>query len=311
MPPSPSWASPLRIFEQDLLRRGSSPLTVKAYTTDARQIARWFEAERRAPSDVDAKAVRRCLAAVAARGAAPSTVARKLAAARALFAVLREHEIVSQNPAELVCAPKRSAPLPRVLDAQQISRLLEAAGSEALGLRDRAMFELAYACGLRAAELAGLDLTDIDYDGEQVRVEGKGSRTRYVPIGEIAQQALRVYVLRARGELLAASGHHASAAPDGRAPDGRALFLSRSGRRLRAADARRRLRALALRSGTPGRVHPHALRHSFATHLLDGGADLLAIQQLLGHSSVSSTQVYTRVESARLRSAYARSHPRA
>jgi integrase/recombinase XerC/integrase/recombinase XerD len=300
------WAHALHLFERDLLRKGSSPLTRKAYMTDVRQLARWCASEGLAPEDVQVRAVRRCIAAIAAGGAAPSTVARKLAAARALFAALREHGIVSHSPAELVPALKRSAPLPPVLDQQEVKGLLEAAGNDALGLRDRAMFELAYACGLRVSELVCLDITDIDYDREQVRVEGKGARTRYVPIGEIAQESLRRYVVLGRGRLLAAG------AGDGDAKaDWRALFISKSGRRLRAADARRRLRPLALASGTQGRVHPHALRHSFATHLLDGGADLIAIQELLGHASVSTTQVYTRVESARLRSAYARSHPRA
>lgn len=274
--------------------------------TDVEQLARWCAAQGLAPGDVQVREVRRCFAAIAAAGAAPSTVARKLAAARSLFATMREHRLISHSPAELVPAPKRSSPLPRVLKQQEVSALLEAAGEDALGLRDRALFELAYASGLRVSELVGLDLADIDYDREQVRIEGKGARTRYVPVGEVAQEALRGYLDAGRGKLLAGGGGERVAEGDWRA-----LFLSKSGRRLRAADARRRLRALALASGTPGHVHPHALRHSFATHLLDGGADLIAIQELLGHASVSTTQVYTRVESARLRGAYERSHPRA
>jgi len=169
--------------------------------------------------------------------------------------------------------------------------------------RDRALFELAYACGLRAEELVSLQVTDVDHDGEQLRVEGKGRKTRFLPVGEVAMAAVRLYLDSARPALC--SGDHEPA-----------LFLSKSGRALGTSDVRRRLRAWTGRVGhdagsaTRG-ISPHTLRHSFATHLLDGGADLRTIQELLGHASLSTTQVYTRVESARLRSAYARSHPRA
>ena len=170
------------------------------------------------------------------------------------------------------------------------------------------MFELAYACGLRAEELVSLDVADVNHDEEQVRVEGKGRKTRIVPAGEPAMAAVRRYLERARPAL-------AGAGPRGR-EEGAALFLSKSGRRLHTSDVRRRLRAWSARAGAAAGsavdpVSPHALRHSFATHLLDGGADLRSIQELLGHASVSSTQIYTRVESARLKSAYSRSHPRA
>jgi integrase/recombinase XerC/integrase/recombinase XerD len=159
------------------------------------------------------------------------------------------------------------------------------------------MLELAYAAGLRAEELVNLSAESIEFDSEQVRVEGKGGKTRLVPVGEPALRALSEYVERARPAL----------AHD----DARALFLSKSGRPLSTSDVRRRLRIWSARAGLGGAVHPHALRHSFATHLLDGGADLRAIQELLGHATLSTTQVYTRVESAKLRRAYASSHPRA
>jgi site-specific recombinase XerD len=160
-----------------------------------------------------------------------------------------------------------------------------------LDLRDRAMFELAYACGLRAEEVVNLDRDSIDFDAEIVRIEGKGDKTRMVPLGEYARQAVAAYLDRGRPALSTPTE-----------PD--VLFISKSGRRLSTSDVRRRLK---LRQPT----HPHALRHSFATHLLEGGADLRSIQELLGHATISTTQVYTRVESARLRTAYARSHPRA
>ncbi len=167
------------------------------------------------------------------------------------------------------------------------------------------MFELAYACGLRVEEIVTLRSTDVDYDGEQLRVEGKGRKTRYVPVGEVALQALREYLERARPRLAGTSTDRRAEAVGGQ------LFLSKSGRPLSTSDVRRRLRVWTARGGVEGGASPHALRHSFATHLLDGGADLRSIQELLGHASVSTTQVYTRVESARLKSAYARSHPRA
>ena len=208
------------------------------------------------------------------------------------------------NPAELLSSPKKPQRLPQVLKAGEVAALLESIpATTPLELRDRALFELAYACGLRAEEIVSLDLESIDFDAETVRVEGKGSKTRLVPVGEHALAALERYLARGRPTLVA----------DG--AGGRALFLSKSGRRLSTSDVRRRLsgwarRAMA-RSPALARAHPHALRHSFATHLLDGGADLRAIQELLGHATISTTQVYTRVESARLRSTYSRAHPRA
>ncbi len=325
-PAPPAWRPALSRLEQDLRRRGSSPRTLAAYRHDVLDFARWCSTHQLAPDAVSARAVRRYVAQLSESGLAPSTIARKLAAIRSLFASLRQHGLVSQSPAELVSAPKRPASLPRVLKQAEVEGLLDGIPAQGpLQLRDRALFELAYACGLRAAELVSLNLEDVDHDSEQLRVEGKGARTRLLPIGEQAQAALRAYLERSRGKLAQGRDpmHSAAARDDGvereagsdrraeRDRDAQALFLSRSGRRLASGDVRRRLREWALRTRTPGHVHPHALRHSFATHLLDGGADLRSIQELLGHSSISTTQVYTRVESARLRSAYARSHPRA
>ncbi len=170
-----------------------------------------------------------------------------------------------------------------------------------LELRDRAMFELAYAAGLRAEEVTRLDMGDLDPDLEQLRVEGKGGRTRIVPAGEPAWRAIDRYLLRGRRSLMAT-------AADAQEP---ALFLSRSGRRLSTSDVRRRLARWTARAGVAAGVSPHTLRHSFATHMLEGGADLRAIQELLGHARISTTQVYTQVEPGRLRKAYALAHPRA
>jgi site-specific recombinase XerD len=316
----------MTLLHDDLRRRDAGARTMRAYALDARQFAQWASARGLAPEGIDTKAVRRYVASLSEHGLAPASSARKLAALRALFASQREHGLISHSPAELVSTPRKGSRLPRVLSAREASRLLDgivveepspdapaAASVPApgpLALRDRAMFELAYSCGLRAEELVSLRLDDVDYDGEQLRVEGKGRKTRFVPVGEPAMAALRAYVdgRGGRAALAQSTGVHARALTAGSRA---ALFLSKTGRPLGTGDVRRRLHAWVRRTGVGQGATPHALRHSFATHLLDGGADLRAIQEMLGHASVSSTQIYTRVESARLRSAYARSHPRA
>ena len=298
-PGAADWRRALALLDQDLRRRGAAEKTRHAYEVDAGQFARWATAQRLTPSAVTPKALRRFAAGLTEAGQAPSTVARKLASLRALFRTLVEHGELEQNPADLLSAPRRGQPLPRVLKASEVAALLDRIPADtALALRDRALFELAYASGLRAEELVNLDLDSIDFDGERVRVEGKGGKTRFVPTGEPALRAIERYRRRGRDALLTAD-----ATP--------ALFVSKSGRRLSTSDVRRRLRVWTRQVAGVAGASPHALRHSFATHLLDGGADLRSIQELLGHASISTTQVYTRVESARLRTAYARSHPRA
>ncbi len=309
---SVTWVAAIALLDEDLRRRDAAERTRRAYALDVGQFARWSHAHGLTPRTVDPKAVRRYIAHLSERSkvgdarAAPSTSARKLAALRALFSSQREHGLIAQNPADLVSTPRKGTYLPRVLSAGDAKRLLEGIPNglpaQALELRDRALFELAYSCGLRAEEIVTLECADVDYDAEQLRVEGKGRKTRFVPVGEPAMAAVRAYLERGRKQL-------ADQAPAGSAAQ--ALFLSKTGRALGTSDVRRRLRTWTTRLGVGEGASPHALRHSFATHLLDGGADLRSIQELLGHASVSSTQIYTRVESARLRSAYARSHPRA
>ena len=300
------WSAAIEQLEEDLRRRDSAPRTRRAYGVDLRQFAGWAATRGLSPADVDPKAVRRYIAGLSERNLAPSTSARKLAALRALFTSQREHGIISQNPADLVSSPRRPLVLPRVLSVRDAGRLLD--GIPATGpleVRDRAIFELAYSCGLRAEEIVSLRTADVDHDGEQLRVEGKGRKTRFVPVGEPAMAAVRVYLQGARQALVVPGP-----GPEAGGAGCEALFLSKTGRPLGTSDVRRRLRRWTARTGLDP-CSPHALRHSFATHLLDGGADLRSIQELLGHASVSSTQIYTRVESARLRSAYSRSHPRA
>jgi site-specific recombinase XerD len=296
---SEPWSRALALFEDDLRRTNAAPRTRRAYGVDTLQFARWAEHEGQIPSTVTSRMMRRYVAHLSEQDLSPATTARKLASIRALFRSQREHDEISQSPADLLATPRRASHLPRVLKASEVGGLLDSIPADGpLQLRDRALFELAYACGLRAEEIVSLNVDDVDYDGEQLRIEGKGSKTRFVPAGELALGALRRYLEGARPALR-------------NGDDQAAMFLSRSGRRLGTSDVRRRLRTWTTRAGMPAGISPHTLRHSFATHLLDGGADLRAIQEMLGHSSISTTQVYTRVESARLRSAYARSHPRA
>ncbi len=294
-----TWQAAWDLLESDLRRRDAAEKTRRAYRVDIDQFASWAASQGLGPDAVEPKMVRRYVARLSEEGAAPASTARKLAAMRALFRSRREHGLIAQNPADLVSTPRRASHLPSVLKAREVAGLLESIpASTALELRDSALFELAYACGLRAEELVSLTLADVDHDGEQLRVEGKGRKTRFLPVGEVALGALARYLERGRGALVGGDGEQA-------------LFLSKSGRPLGTGDVRRRLRVWSERAGVGAGASPHTLRHSFATHLLDGGADLRTIQELLGHASLSTTQVYTRVESARLRSAYARSHPRA
>jgi site-specific recombinase XerD len=289
-----SWEAALAGFDDWQRARGMGEKTRRAYGVDLGQLGAWAAGRGREPQELTHRDLRRFASVLGENGAAKTTVARKLAAIRSFYRHLVERGELESNPADLVSSPKKDSYLPQVLKPGEVSELLERIpATSPLDMRDRAMFELAYAAGLRAEELTGLDVTSPDADGEQVRVEGKGGRTRFVPVGEHAWRALDRYLTRARGVLDCG--------------DSDALFLSKSGRRLSTSDVRRRLKLQARRVG----ISPHTLRHSFATHLLEGGADLRTIQELLGHASISTTQTYTRVESKRLRTAYARSHPRA
>jgi site-specific recombinase XerD len=293
-PQEASWAATLAGFDKWLRARGMGEKTRRAYGGDLGQLGEWAAGRELHPKDVSHRDLRRFAAVLSEHGSAKSTVARKLAAIRTFYRHLVERGELEANPADLVASPKKDAYLPQVLKSDEVAELLERIpATTPLDLRDRAMFELAYAAGLRAEELILLDASSADPDGEQVRVEGKGGRTRFVPVGEHAWRALDRYLSRGRGALDAGESD--------------ALFLSKSGKRLSTSDVRRRLKLQARSAG----ISPHTLRHSFATHLLEGGADLRTIQELLGHASISTTQTYTRVESKRLRMAYARSHPRA
>lgn len=296
-----TWSTALRTFDASLRTHGLAEKTRRAYGIDVAQLADWASARGLAPVELGARDLRRYAAVISERGASRSTTARKLAAIRSFYRCLLERGEIAGNPADLVASPKRDQYLPEIVKPAEAAAMLDAIpASTPLERRDRAMFELAYGAGLRAEELVNLDLADIDPDAEELRVTGKGSRVRVIPAGEQAWTAIETWLTQGRPAL---AGGGAAEEP--------ALFVSKTGRRLSTSDVRRRLRTWTRRTGQAPGISPHALRHSFATHMLEGGADLRAIQELLGHASISTTQIYTRVEAARLRRAYRDAHPRA
>lgn len=295
----------------------ASEHTLRAYRTDLEQfaafLAAWlggYDTDYRglpapeespgavAPADIDPLAVRAWVARMHVAGLSPVTVGRKLAALRSLCAWLCRNGDLDANPARAVRNPKTPQYLPRFLTESEVVALLGAPDDSPEGCRDGAVLELLYATGLRASELTGLDLDDLDRGGRTVRVVGKGRKERIVPFGRPAERALEAW-LRERDAWLAGGG------------DRRALFLTPRGKRLRPAGLRRLLTRRLEEAALGKRVTPHAVRHSFATHLLNAGADLRAIQELLGHASLGTTQRYTHVSTARLKAVYEHAHPRA
>jgi integrase/recombinase XerD len=306
----------------DYLRveRGLASATIRAYDTDLRlfgrdapDVTRWA---------VSPDPARGYLGAMTRppRLLRPTSVRRKAAAIRAFYRFCYAEELIGDDVGALIDLPRQTQRLPDTLDAREVADLLEAVdGSDLVSLRDRALLELLYAAGLRVSEALDLDREDLSPGGGFVRVIGKGDKERLVPVGDVALAAIADYLderdrqpQTAEGRWRPASrrdgGSGRSAAADrGREP----LFLSRRGRRLDRMAAWRVMRAAALKCGLAGRVTPHTLRHSFATHLLEGGADLRVVQELLGHASITTTQLYTHVTGERIRQVYLRAHPRA
>lgn len=274
-----------------------SPHTLAAYRLDLEQLALFVARETGAAAgveDVDHLLLRRYLAQLGKR-VKKSSVGRKLAAIRSFFRFLVRHGVVAKNPAELIATPKKENRLPFHLDIDQVTTLVEAPqDADKHALRDRAILELLYSCGLRVSELTGLAIGDLDLSGGMVRVLGKGGKERIVPVGSRALEAIRKY-LEGRGEL-AGSGP---------------LFLNTRGQRINRRSVARIVDVHVLRIAAFKRISPHILRHTFATHMLEGGADLRAIQELLGHASLSTTQKYTHVGIDRLMEVYDKAHPKA
>lgn len=271
--------------------------TVRAYQRDLSALVSYCEKEGVSSlKDLDTYHVRQFAAESHRRGLAPRSVARRLSAVRSFLRAEVEQGRLKANVAINVSAPKPAKRLPGTLDADQVAELLEASGDDALTVRDHAMLELFYSSGLRLAELVNLDLEDLDYTDKTIRVTGKGNKTRILPVGRYALDAIRQWLPVRLG--LAAEAEQA-------------LFISRKGGRLAARSVQARLDRWARAKGSSRHLYPHLLRHSFATHLLESSGDLRAVQELLGHASISTTQVYTHLDFQHLATSYDKAHPRA
>ncbi len=303
--------------------RAASPHTLKSYASDLQQFRQFLRGKKLSrsepvvsglecgdpwqqtldPAKIDSLAIRAFIADLHGRGIARSSIARKLATLRSFFRYLCREGVVQANPAKLVSTPKLPTRLPAHLSVDEIDRLLASPGRQDVhSARDRAILELFYASGIRLSELVGLDLHNLDLREGFVKVKGKGNKERIVPVGSKAKMALKGYLDR-RKELIPTSGQGPLGPP--------AVFLNPRGGRLSARSVGRMLLKYLQRSGLGPKITPHGLRHSFATHLLEAGADLRAIQELLGHSSLSTTQRYTHLNLDHLMEVYDKAHPRA
>jgi integrase/recombinase XerC len=287
--------------------RNASAHTVRAYERELREFADFLVKRmgaEAAPGAVEHQQIRAYLGELYGRGLGKASVARALAAIRSWFKWLARQGVVEQSPAALVATPKLPQHLPRVPTIEEMNRVVERADDEGAAWpeRDRAIFELLYGCGIRNAELVGIDVQDIHWANEAILVRGKGKKQRYVPLGDAAAEAVRAY-LPVREKKLAGAG---------KASD--ALLLNvrlRGNGRLTTRSVGRIVKAIALAHGLPAEVHPHTLRHAFGTHMLEEGADLRAIQELLGHERLSTTQRYTQLTVGQVEAVYDRTHPRA
>jgi integrase/recombinase XerC len=296
----PSWRLE-PFFEHLEWERNLSPRTLQAYR---REIRSWLEfitgeLERSQPSEVTAADVRSYLANLHSRKLAARSVQRALASLRSYFRFLCNEGCIGSNPADAVPHPRVERPIPEVVTSVDLQQLLESFPESAAGHRDRTIVELLYGAGLRVSELVGLDLADVQLAQRMLRVRGKGRKERLVPFGRRAEEALRAY-LPARAEWRRK-----------RQESDEPLLVNQRGGRLSDRSVRRILDAAVERTADLHRLHPHALRHAFATHLLEAGMDLRAIQELLGHSSLATTQIYTHLDLAHLMEVYRKSHPKA
>ncbi|HMD36347.1 MAG TPA: site-specific tyrosine recombinase/integron integrase [Vicinamibacterales bacterium] len=312
----------LREFLQHLrLNRNASAHTVRAYESDVSQFLSFIAADRGVkrsqltPSSLDRSALRGFLAELHRRGLSRASAARMLAGVRTFLRYLRRESLIEDDPGSLVTTPKRDVRMPAHLSEREMDALIAAAPDDTpLGRRDRAILELFYASGLRLSELCGLDVDDMNLGARMVRVLGKGGKERIVPFNNSTTKAIRSY-LKDREVLVEGRDtqdrREGKRIPSGRSRPSRPLFVNFRGGRLTVRSVDRLVRRWAAASAAPDGISPHALRHSFATHLLQRGADLRAIQELLGHVRLSTTQRYTHVNAAQLLEVYRKSHPRA
>lgn len=290
------------IFNQYLnylqVERNASQYTVRNYSADLYEFFQFVRSRGfAAHSELDRNAIRDYLSHLTELGICKASIARKLSAIRSYYRYLLREEIISESPAANTSSPKLDKRLPEFLTIDEIKRLIEAPDlTTPLGLRDRAFLELLYASGLRVSELVKLNVEQLNLDTREIRVWGKGSKERMTLMGEPAARAIATYISQGRPQLLSGKGTSS-------------LFLNRYGGRLTVRSVQSLLQEYANMIGIGKRVHPHVLRHTFATHLLDGGADLRVVQELLGHASLSSTQIYTHVSKSQARKVYLTAHP--
>ena len=282
--------------------RGLSRNTLEAYRSDLLQFGRFLDERHLSPLDADGAAIADFLAALGGshgRAASPATVHRKAACLRSFYRHLRRESLMDHDPTADLRAPRKSQKLPHVLSRSEVGRLLAAPrGTEPAMLRDRALLEVMYACGLRASEAIGLEVSDIDLEDGVLRARGKGAKERLVPIGSAASRALAVYLGRGRPRLV---GDRMEAR----------LFVNHRGSGLTRQGLYKIVQRHARSAGLENRMSPHTLRHTFATHLLAGGCDLRSLQEMLGHADIATTQVYTHLSAERLKDVYFEAHPRA
>jgi len=288
------------------VERNASPYTVRNYTTDllgSERIKGFFaflkEKGLKSVDEVDRAVLRDYLVYLMEQGVVKASIARKLSAIRSFYRYLLREGMISSSPIIIASSPKLDKRLPSFLTVEEMVRLLKAVDlSDPVGQRDRAILELLYAAGIRVSELANLDVGQVNLNTNEIRVWGKGSKERVVLIGEPAAQALTAYLNEGRLKLMDKK-------------KGGALFVNRYGRRLTERSVQKMLQKYAVLAGIDKRIHPHLLRHTFATHLLDGGADLRVVQELRGHANLSSTQIYTHVSQSQARKVYLSAHPMA
>jgi integrase/recombinase XerC len=290
-----------RFLQYLTVERNASPLTIKSYREDLAALDAWLTEARGAPPQPERLTtldLRGYVSSLHETGLAKTTIARRLASMRSFFRFGQREGWTKTNPAKALRNPRKSRSLPHFLSTDDLRKLLNAPPSDqALGLRDRAILETMYSAGLRVSELVGLNDSDLDLNAGVVRVRGKGRRERLSPVGSFAARALRRWIARRK----------AIQARDGQTP----VFVNKFGRRLTTRSVGRLLEKYLRETGLDRRTTPHTLRHSFATHLLDRGADIRSVQELLGHRSLVTTQIYTHVSTANLRAAYEKAHPRA
>ena len=286
-------------FLRSLRERNVSPHTIKAYSGDLANFCAYIGSRKW--REIDHITIRGFLSHLYEKGLGKTSVARSLAAVRSLYRWLAQEGVVEQNPASLVSTPKLAKKLPRVPTMEEMNSVLDGAMPEAASFpeRDRLMLELLYGCGIRNSELVGIDLDDIRVSAEAILIRGKGKKERYVPFGEAVTSALAAY-LPARQVTLAESRKSTPA-----------LLINQRGGRLTTRSVGRIIKKVAVAKGLSPDVHPHTLRHAFGTHMLEEGADLRAIQEMLGHERLSTTQRYTQLSMKHLLSVYDQTHPRA